>query len=76
VSLGKQLQRAREVAGLSQQEVAERAGMSRVYVSILENDRQSPTVDKLTKLCVVLGVRLSVLIARTEKEMQEKNRGS
>lgn len=41
--------------------------MDRTYLSDLENDKFSPTVDMLERLCAALGVRPSVLIARVEE---------
>ena len=43
------------------------AGVDRTYISQLENDRKSPTVDVLFRLCDAMGIRASQLIARVEK---------
>jgi transcriptional regulator with XRE-family HTH domain len=63
---GDELRRAREKAGLTQEELAERAGVHRTYVSMLERDKKSPTLAVLFRLCDALGVRPSTLIARLE----------
>lgn len=42
--------------------------MSRNYVSLLELNQKSPTVQMLFKLCKVLKARPSVLIARVETQ--------
>jgi transcriptional regulator with XRE-family HTH domain len=65
--LGQELRKAREAAGLTQEELSFRAGVDRSYISLLEHDRKSPTVDTLLRLCNALGVSASRLIARIEK---------
>ena len=65
--LGEELRKAREGAGLTQERLAFRAGVSRPYVSQLERDLKSPTMDALFRICEALGVRASALIARVEQ---------
>ncbi len=45
--LGEQLRAARLEADWSQEKLAEEAGISRNYVSLLELNRKSPTLDVL-----------------------------
>ena len=66
MSLGEQLRLARRDAGLTQEALAVAAKVDRGYISELENDHQSPTVDMLYRLCSPLGVRPSVLLTRVE----------
>jgi transcriptional regulator with XRE-family HTH domain len=66
MSLGEQLRKARAAAGLTQEELAFKADISRNYVSLLELDAKSPTVQVLLRLCKALGVRASKIIARVE----------
>ena len=65
--LGDELRKARLKAGLTQEQVAARARISREYVSQLERNRQSPTVDMLLRVCAMLKVSASRLIAKVEK---------
>lgn len=65
--LGDELKKARLKAGLTQEQVAARARISREYVSQLERNRQSPTVDMLLRVCRILGTSASRIIARIEK---------
>ncbi len=65
--LGEELRRAREAAGLTQEKLAFGAGLSRPYISQLERDEKSPTLDVLFRLCDALGVRASELVARAER---------
>jgi transcriptional regulator with XRE-family HTH domain len=68
--LGEELRKAREAAKMTQEELSFRAGIHRVYISILENDKKSPTIDTLFRLCKALGVKASHLIARVERRMK------
>ena len=65
--LGRELRKARTKAKLTQEQLAAKAGLTREYVSILENNRRSPTVDTLFALCKALRVKPSNLIRRVEK---------
>jgi transcriptional regulator with XRE-family HTH domain len=65
--LGKELRKARLAAGLTQEELAFKANISRNYVSLLELDQKSPTVQVLMRICKALGAKASTLIARLEK---------
>lgn len=64
--LGDELKKARLKAGLTQEQLAAQAQISREYVSQLERDRQSPTVDMLLRVCRILGVPASRIIAEIE----------
>ena len=66
--LGEELWKARKAAGLTQEALALDAHVDRSYISELEHDKKSPTVDMLFRLCKVLGVRASELVARVEAE--------
>ncbi|WP_206292622.1 helix-turn-helix domain-containing protein [Humisphaera borealis] len=65
--MGKELYNARKKAALSQEVVAARAGISREYLSQLENDKKSPTVRVFLNLCRALGVSASRLIEKLDK---------
>ena len=61
--LGEELRKARERAGLTQEQLSFRADYSRPYISQLERDLKSPTVATLFRLCEAMGVKASELIA-------------
>ena len=65
--LGRILKETREAAGLTQEALALSAGVDRSYVSQLERDIKSPTVQMLFRLCESLKVRPSSVIARLEQ---------
>ncbi len=54
------LEQARKVAGISQSELARRAGTSRTAISAYENGRKSPSLDTLSRLLNALGFQVTV----------------
>jgi transcriptional regulator with XRE-family HTH domain len=52
--VGINLRRLRQERNLSQEELADRAGVNRNYVGMLEREEHSATVDMLEKLADVL----------------------
>jgi transcriptional regulator with XRE-family HTH domain len=68
--LGEELRRVREGAGLTQEELAFKASVHRTYISLLERNIKSPTLNMLFRLCGVLKVPVSELVARVEKTMK------
>ena len=48
------LRRLRQVRNLSQEELADRAGINRNYVGMLEREQHAATIDMLEKLAAVL----------------------
>jgi DNA-binding XRE family transcriptional regulator len=65
--LGDEIRKARLKAGLTQEELAFRAGVSRQYVSLLELNQESPTVDLLIRVCKVMGASAGKIVVRIEK---------
>ena len=72
--LGEELRTARLAANLTQEKLADEAGISRNYVSLLELNRKSPTVDLLLGLCDTLGVSAADLIRRVENDAARRRR--
>ena len=66
--LGPELRKAREAAGLTQEQVAARAKISREYVSHLERGEYSPTLDVLLRVCAALGVKAWQVVRKVEEE--------
>ena len=67
MSLGEELRKSRIAAGLTQEELAFKAGISRNYVSLLELGEKSPTVHILLRICKAIGIRASTIVARIER---------
>ncbi len=51
---------------MTQESLSFAAGVDRTYISELENDRKSPTVDVLIRLCEAMGTKASQLLAKVE----------
>lgn len=65
--LGDELRKAREKAKMTQEALSFKAQVDRTYISQLENNKKSPTVDLLFRICRALHVRPSAIIARVEE---------
>lgn len=70
--LGDELRKAREKAGITQEELAFRAELDRSYISLLENDHKSPTVDVLFRICDALGTKPSLVLGRVERHRRSR----
>ena len=60
------IKKAREDAHLSQEQLADLAGIHRTYVSQLERCIKVPTLTILERICSALSIRVSALIAMAE----------
>ena len=60
--VARQIKALREKRGLSQQALADKAGLSRTYLARLETARQDPTLSTLEKLATALKVKLPELV--------------
>lgn len=69
---GTELRKLREKAGLSQEQLADSAGVHRTYVSLLERNKKSPTLEVLFRLCKALRVPAAKLIARVEAAHEDR----
>ena len=72
--LGDEIRNAREQAKMTQEQLSFAARIDRTYISQLENNHKSPTVDLLFRICDSLGVAASDLIARVEATRKPKSR--
>lgn len=64
--LGERLRTLRVAQGLTQQEVAKLANLSRAFVSQVERNQVSPSVASVARIARALNLSLSGLFARTE----------
>src|SRR5438445_13452744 len=63
-SFGEKLRKIREDKGLSQAELANKAGFQPSAISHFESDRRSPSFDNLKKLADALSVTIDYLLGR------------
>jgi transcriptional regulator with XRE-family HTH domain len=61
-SLGRRIRSLRAERGLSQEGLAERAGLHRTYVGGIERGERNPTIRNLEQISRALAVSLSVLV--------------
>jgi len=73
--LGNELRKARLAANLSQEKLAFEADIDRTYVSHLENNKKSPTVEVLSRICKALGISTSELLRRAERAKAQSVKG-
>lgn len=59
LKLAKRLRELREKEGMSQEELADRAGLYRTYIGHIENGRYSPSAYVVYKIAKSLGVGAS-----------------
>ena len=68
------IRRYRDLAGLSQQELADSMGVSKGFISALEGGRSVPNIDRLLQIADALRVRpstlLNAMIDEIEKDMR------
>lgn len=60
------IRRYRRLAGMSQEELAHRAGIDRTYISSLERCRYAVSVDVIDKIARELGVETHNLLKRED----------
>jgi len=67
------LREERERIGLSQTELAARAGLSRPHVGYLETLQRQPSVESLKRLALVFGTSVSELSRRAEEAAEKRS---
>jgi transcriptional regulator with XRE-family HTH domain len=60
--LGSNLKKIRTQKGISQGDIAKELGVSRGFISTIENGKTNPTLSTITKLAKVLGVSSDELL--------------
>ena len=65
--VGRNVRRARQAAGLTQEQLSERSGFTQQYLSGLERGQRNPTVVSLYELSQSLGVDHIALLAPDEE---------
>lgn len=56
----------REAAGLTQESLADQAGIHRTYLSLLERGKRAPTIEVVRLLAKALETTMTALIAEVE----------
>ena len=71
-AFGLSLQELRKGKGLSQEQLAFDARLSRNYISLLEKGQRSPTLATMQQLSRALGTTLTYLVSRVEAHLAEQ----
>jgi len=71
-ALARQIRSARIRRGISQEELAFRAGLHRTYISLVERSKKSLTVDSLARIASALEIKPSKLLASSERRSSAK----
>jgi transcriptional regulator with XRE-family HTH domain len=73
-AFGKVLRESRQSREMSQEQLAEAAGLDRSFLSMVERGIQSPNIVVLLKLAEVLHVPAAEMIAKTEGAIRGRGR--
>ena len=61
-SIGEQIKDVRTAKGISQNQLAKRAGISQAGLSAIENTTKSPNIDTLNRIANALGIPITALL--------------
>lgn len=70
--LGRAVAAVRAEAGLTQEDVAQEAGLSARFVQMLERGTANPSYLRLSAIAAAIGIRLPDLIARAESTRSQR----
>ncbi len=66
------IRRHRIRRGLSQEALAEAAGIHHTYVGLVERGKRKPTIEVAERLATALNEKLSALVAEAERHARER----
>lgn len=68
ITFGKNVQSTRQALGISQEELAFRAGLHRTYIGMVERAERSISLQNAKKIADALNVKLDILLENGKKE--------
>jgi transcriptional regulator with XRE-family HTH domain len=71
IKVGQLIYTARREASMSQDDLCIKAGISRTMLSMLENDKRSPSLEMLRKLAKAMGCELTISFNQRENHITE-----
>jgi transcriptional regulator with XRE-family HTH domain len=71
MSMGKRIKDRRQALGLTQQNLAEAMGITAQHISVIEQDKRTPSLSSLAKLAPELGVTIDYLVTGKQKVTEE-----
>jgi len=60
--ISKRIKKRRNELGMTQEDLAEKVGVSRVYIGYVEQGRNTPSLEILEKIAKALKIKLSELV--------------
>ena len=66
MGLGQRIRQRREALKLTQEQLAKNLGLTSQYISIIEQDKRSPSLSTLAKVAEELGVTIDYLVSGRE----------
>ena len=75
-ALGQGIRQVREDRSLSQERLAELAGLHRTYVSSVEQGRRNLSIENIQKIAKALGVSMTEIIQLCEDRLDRPNESS
>lgn len=67
--IGKKIKKARCTKRLTQEDLANKAGISRTYLSDIENGRYMPSIETISNIVKILDMDLNFLTKLTEIQL-------
>lgn len=68
MEIGSKIKRIRKLHGLTQEELANRCDLTKGYISQIENDLTSPTIQTLNDMLVALGTNMGEFFSESDDE--------
>lgn len=68
ITFGKNVQVSRQALGISQEELAFRAGLHRTYIGMVERAERSISLQNAKKIADALNIKLDTLLENGKKE--------
>lgn len=69
-AIGKRIALIRKQNGITQEQLAEKAELSNIYISHIENSRSIPSLETLMKLCSALDITPDEVLLGTKQDME------
>ena len=62
--------------GISQKELAEKIGISKAYLNLIENDKKQPSIELLTKIAELydIPVQMLIFLSLSEDDVKENKK--
>ncbi len=66
MDIGKRIAQLRELNNIKAKDLADQAGITKVYLSYIEHGTKKPTLDMLEKICSALGVTMPEFFSESD----------